>query len=304
MMTRATPSLSTDQVLAFVELARTGSIRLAAEALTLSEEGLRSRLLTLEDRVGLELYHKARGRRDATTLTHDGRMFLEKARRFIEHANDLLLSHEPGAGRREISVLSSQYLAYYLLVDAVGSFQQRFPHIAVRLVTRTEDQIREQMLASTTPALGICAPSEFPPALAYHHWFAMGWHFIAQQGHPLLRRADLQLEDLVHEPLIVFEPGSTGRNHVLEAFYRRELSPTIAMEATTTQLVVRMVEAGLGVAIVPLLHSGAVTRGTTVGSVALGDQIRAIESGVFVRTDTVFDDATRAFLEYVLALTP
>jgi DNA-binding transcriptional LysR family regulator len=303
-MTRATPSLSTDQVLAFVELARTGSIRLAAEALSLSEEGLRSRLLTLEERVGCELYHKARGRRDATTLTHDGRMLLEKARRFIDQANELLLSHEPGSAPREILVLSSQYLAYYLLIDVVGSFQQRFPHIAVRLVTRTEEQIREQMLASTAPALGICAPSEFPAALEYRHWFAMGWHFIAPQGHPLLRRADLQLEDLVDEPLIVFEPGSTGRQHVLEAFYRRELSPTVAMEATTTQLVVRMVEAGLGVAIVPLLHSGAVTRGTTVGSVALGDQIRPIESGVFLRADIELDEATHALLDYVLASTP
>lgn len=303
-MTRATPSLSTDQVLAFVELARTGSIRLAAEALSLSEEGLRSRLLTLEERVGRELYHKARGRRDATSLTHDGRLFLEKARRFIDQANDLMHRHEPGSAPREILVLASQYLAYYLLIDVVGSFQQRFPQIAVRLVTRTEEQIREQMLASTTPALGVCAPSEFPPALAYRHWFAMGWHFIAPHGHPLLRRADLQLEDLVHEPLIVFEPGSTGRQHVLEAFYRRELSPTVAMEATTTQLVVRMVEAGLGVAIVPLLNSGVVTRGTTVGSVALGEQIRAIESGVFVRNDAPLDEATSALLDYVLASTP
>lgn len=303
-MRRATPSLSTDQVLAFVELARTGSIRLAAAALNLSEEGLRSRLLTLEERVGRELYHKARGRRDATALTHAGRLFLEKARRFIEQANELLLSHEPGAAPREILVLSSQYLAYYLLIDVVRSFQQRFPHVAVRLATRTEEQIREQMLASTVPALGLCAPSELPAALAYHHWFAMGWHFIAPQGHPLLRRAELQLEDLVHEPLIMFEPGSTGRQHVLEAFYRRELAPTVAMEATTTQLMVRMVEAGLGVAIVPLLPSGAVTRGTTVGSVALDEQIRPIESGVFVRADAPLDEAARALLDHVLATTP
>jgi len=231
-------------------------------------------------------------------------MFLEKARRFIDQANELLQSHEPGATPREIVLLSSQYLAYYLLIDVVRSFQQRFPHITVHLATRTEEQIREQMVVSTAPALGICAPGEFPGALAYHHWFAMGWHFIAPLGHPLLRRADLQLEDLVHEPLIVFEPGSTGRQHVLEAFYRRELVPTIAMEATTTQLVVRMVEAGLGVAIVPLLASGVVTRGTAVGSVALGEQVRPIESGVFVRADTVLDDATRALLDYVLATTP
>jgi hypothetical protein len=41
-----------------------------------------------------------------------------------------------------------------------------------------------------------------------------------------------------------------------------------------------------------------------VGSVALSDQIRPIESGVFVRADVVLDEATRALLDYVLALTP
>ncbi len=52
------PSLSTDQVAAFVELAKSGSLRLASHALHISEQGLRSRLLALEHRIGAELYHK------------------------------------------------------------------------------------------------------------------------------------------------------------------------------------------------------------------------------------------------------
>ena len=44
MRTNETPSLSTDQVAAFVELARQGSLRRAAEVLIISEQGLRNRL--------------------------------------------------------------------------------------------------------------------------------------------------------------------------------------------------------------------------------------------------------------------
>ena len=44
-----------------------------------------------------------------------------------------------------------------------------------------------------------------------------------------------------------------------------------------------MVEAGLGVSIVPLMPDGAVTRGRQVGVRSLAGQIRPIHSGVLVR---------------------
>src|SRR5258708_36886652 len=65
-------SLSTDQVAAFVELARTGSLRKAAEGLLITEQGVRNRLLALEARLGVELYRKARGTRRANPLTPAG----------------------------------------------------------------------------------------------------------------------------------------------------------------------------------------------------------------------------------------
>jgi len=149
--------------------------------------------------------------------------------------------------------------------------------------------------------LGACAPIDYPVGLVYHPWFVLPWYFVAATGHPLLERDALSIADLVGEPLIVFEAGSTGRQHVLEAFYQRGLTPRIAMETTSTQVVVRMVEAGLGTAIVPLLPSGVVTRGLRVGRVPLGDQVRPMESGIFSRPDWCNDFAVRTFIEFARA---
>src|SRR5207237_9153677 len=101
--------------------------------------------------------------------------------------------------------------------------------------------------------------------------------------HALLRKRPVALADLVGEPLIVFERGSTGRQHVLEAFHGAGLSPRVDTEATTTGVVVKMVEAGLGVSLVPLMPNGAVTRGSKVGVRPLPGQVRPIHSGVLVR---------------------
>ena len=83
--------------------------------------------------------------------------------------------------------------------------------------------------------------------------------------------------------MILFERGSTGRQHILDAFHEQQLSPQVHMETTTTEIVVRMVEAGLGIAIVPLLPSGAVTRGRKVAIRPIADPIRPIHSGILTR---------------------
>jgi DNA-binding transcriptional LysR family regulator len=303
-MNRALPPISSDQVLAFVELARLGNIRLAAESLRLSAEGFRSRLLTLEERLGTNLYEKERGRRTDVRLTHAGQIFLHKAIKFIDDTHELTHLFEPGQRLNMLQIVGSQYLTYFLLVDVVRGFSLKNPGTGVRVITRTEQQILAAMQDDPGIALGICAPTEFPTDLIYHPWFKLDWCFVAARGHPLLQQSHVTLADLTEEPLILFEPGSTGRQHVLEAFYQRSLRPQISMEATSTQVVLRMVEVGLGSAIVPLLASGAVTRGLDIGWVPLGDQIRPIENGILTRPDWKHDPTVQAFLDFILAYRP
>ena len=83
------PAVSTDQVSAFVELARRGSLREAAIESHVTEQGLRNRLIALEKRLGVELYHKSRGRRLRSPLTPHGEAFLSHARAFLERARQM-----------------------------------------------------------------------------------------------------------------------------------------------------------------------------------------------------------------------
>jgi DNA-binding transcriptional LysR family regulator len=72
------------------------------------------------------------------------------------------------------------------------------------------------------------------------------------------------------------------------------------METTNTEIVVRMVEAGLGLALVPLMPDGSVTRGHRVGVRLLPGQVRPIHSGVLLRRDADLAPAARAFLDFLL----
>src|SRR5262245_9979387 len=205
------PSLSTDQVAAFVEVARQGSLRSAAETLHVTEQGVRNRLLALEGRLGVSLYHKQRGPRRASPLTRQGELFLPHALAFLERARQLGELFAGGAGPREIHVAATQYLTLYVLIGAIRRFHRAFPSIRVRLSTRYEAEIEEALLRDPGLELGVAAPYEAASGLEYQHLFSLDWGLIVPPKHPLSRKPQIVLADLVDEPLILFERGSTGR---------------------------------------------------------------------------------------------
>jgi DNA-binding transcriptional LysR family regulator len=287
------PSLSTDQM-----TAKQGTLRAAGEVLHLSEQGVRNRLIALESRLGVELYHKRRGIRRSSPLTPEGSRFLPHAIAFLERAAELSELFREFAEPREVRVVASQYLIAYALVDVVRRFHAAEPSIRIRLSARTEEEIDQAVREDPQITLGVAAPYEISTELEYRHWFSMDWSCIVPQRHPLTKKRQLRLAHIAGEPLIVYERGSTGRSHVLDAFHKQQLTPRVEMEVTNTDLIVRMVEAGLGVSIVPLHPSGAVTRGRRVGIRPLKRFIRPIDSGLLTRKGERLSNAARKFIEF------
>lgn len=295
------PHLNSDQIAAFVELARHGQIRGTAGILGITEQGVRNRLLALEAQLGVELYRKSRGPRRSSVLTDQGRRFLPHAVAFLERVRELCQAVEVEAGAREIHVAASQYLTRYLLIDVLTAFRTEAPDIHVRVSTMNERDIEEALMRDPDVAFGLAAPYESSPELEYHNLFSMGWSLICPPGHQLATRKRVGLGALADERLILYERGSTGRQHVLDAFHERRLSPRVSLETTSTETIVSMVEAGLGVSIVPLLPGGAVTRGRDVVVRPLADAIRPIHSGVLLRRGERPASAASQLIEFTRA---
>lgn len=237
----------------------------------------------LEAELGVALYGlDPNGTPRPTAL---GRRLLPRLRRWLAEAQNLRQALSEGRADGEVRVFCSHYVATYLIVDRLAEFRRRRPEVRIRLSLRTEAQIAPTLLNDPSCAVGFCAPLEFPEALHYQHWFQMDWGLVVPVAHPLAARSQVGLGELVGEPMIVFEPGSTGRQHLYESFVRVGFEPTVAYQATTTALIVQMVEAGLGVAIVPLLPSGRVTAGRAVRALPLVERLEPIATGTFRRRE-------------------
>ena len=91
---------------------------------------------------------------------------------------------------------------------------------------------------------------------------------------------------------------------MLDAFHEKGLSPRVALETTSTETIVSMVEAGLGVALVPLLPNGAVTRGRRVDVRPLEKAVRPIHSGLLVRRGDTLAGASERLASFIRSRVP
>jgi DNA-binding transcriptional LysR family regulator len=174
------PHLSTDQINAFVELSRVGQIRAAADALGITEQGVRNRLIALEVQLGVELYRKSRGPRRIAALTEQGRRFLPHALAFLERAHELCRACDLETSGQEVHVVASQYLTRYVLIDVLKEFRKEAPAIHVRISTMNEADVAAALLGDSGVAFGLAAPYESTPALQYSELFAIRfWQSVA-----------------------------------------------------------------------------------------------------------------------------
>ncbi len=288
-----------EKLSAVVALLESGTWTGAEARISRPPPRLRADVQAIETWLGASLLLPADG--DRILLTPEGRRLLPRAQALLADAGRLRdLFRAPGAGR-ELRVYSSHYLATYFLIDRLQAFRRRHPDVALKLSVRTEIQILSALHQDTACGVGFCAPLESPAGLRYRQWFSMPWSVVLPIDHPLATRSQLSLAALAEEPMILFEPGSAGRQHLMQAFHRAGVTPQVALQATTTALIVQMIEAGLGVAVLPLLPSGRVTADRRVLTVSLLDPVDPIDSGIFVRPEWADDPLLNELIDWVVA---
>ena len=138
-------SLKLRHVRAFVEVARQGSFRRAAEKLFVSQPALTITINQLEELVGVGLFNRTTRR---VNLTIDGEDFLPIAERLVADFDrairDLKMTAERREGKVSIAVLPS--LTINLLPGLLARFKDANPGIRVILRDDNAKGVQRQVL--------------------------------------------------------------------------------------------------------------------------------------------------------------
>jgi DNA-binding transcriptional LysR family regulator len=236
------------QVEAFVEIARTRNMSRAAEALFLTQPALTARLHRLEDDVGARLFVRTpRGMK----LTEAGEAFLPHAVRALDSLADgrrLVNAFERGGAGR-LALGAAPAVSTYVLPRILKRFSIGHPRVSVSVRTGHSEEVLELVLREQVD-IGLVRALRHPD-IATTPLYEDRLILVTDAAHRFSARSGIRLEEIAREQLILFDRTSSYHG-LTSAFFREAgVTPRGVMELDNIDAAKKMVQQGLGVALLP-----------------------------------------------------
>jgi LysR family transcriptional activator of glutamate synthase operon len=184
----------------------------------------------------------------------------------------------------------------YLLPNLIPAFARRYPEVLLRLSERHAPELEEGISRGTLDLAILSLPVRRADLVAQKLW-EEPLVLAVPRGHPLTRLGrPVALSEVVEESWVVI-PGMTGTRALEAACEARGVTPKVALETDNSEAMRRMVERGLGVALVPELMARDESRGFDVVQVAQGGPRRQV--ALVHRGEGYLTAAARAFKEFL-----
>jgi DNA-binding transcriptional LysR family regulator len=244
-------AIALDQLRTFVAVAEAGGLTPAADSLHLSLPAISRRLTALEEELGVALLTRSTRK---VALTQTGREFLPRARRLLDELEESLLGiRETAAQRRGLVTLACiPTAAYYFLPATLAAFARRFPAVRVRAMDLSAEGVIDSV-ASGAAEFGIGMEGAAHPEVTFRPLRRDPFVLACRHDHPLARRRVVRWADLLEERLVGVSRRSGNRLILDRALLPQGIEPAWHYEAEHLSTSLGLVEAGLGVAVVPRL---------------------------------------------------
>jgi DNA-binding transcriptional LysR family regulator len=238
----------------FIAVAEELSFTRAAERLHMAQPPLSIQIRALEQEIGARLFDRDQRH---VHLTQAGRHLIGRAR-------DILAAVEEAKAEvrcAELGEIGSLHLGYAssamftsTLTSAIKQFQGAFPQVLLTLHEMTSlDQLHG--LHYRTLDAGIVRKPDVavPSGLVVEEWYRARLVAAIAHDHPLIKKRAIGIGDLRTQPFIMY-PRESGIGlywQVLRLCSSAGFRPQIAREVQELTTIVGLVDAGVGVAIVP-----------------------------------------------------
>lgn len=248
--------MNLEQLRSFVEVARLGHFTRASESLHLAQPSLSRQISTLERELGAELFQRARGN---ISLTAAGETLLPRAQRMLAEAESIReeMGELAGLRRGRVRLGAPPTLCISLVAEALSAFRARHPDVDLHL-TESGSRLLVEQLAVGAVDIALITESDAQPvpgvSLTRTPLLAEELVVVSSASAPALTTDEvISLELLATLPLIAFDESYSLRATTDAAFRAAGLTPTTVLEGAEMDAVLRFVERGVGVAVVPAM---------------------------------------------------
>lgn len=225
-----------------------GGFGAAADSLRMSQSAVSHSLAALESVTGAPLVVRV----PAIATTPLGDAVLAHARsvlasvRALEATVDL---HRHGAASGTVRLAAGVTASHRLVPELLSRWRAELPGLDVRLFEGSDEELRTWLDTGAVDAAVLTDPDPI------HHGAVVlardDFRAVLRADHPLAKETRISLSDLTDDPMLVSASGCEPQIMTMHAMAGFPYAPAQKVHETTTLL--GMIEAGLGVAIMPAL---------------------------------------------------
>lgn len=231
----------------FLEVARQGSVSRAAERLYVTQPTLTARLHSLERDVGGRLFVRTR---HGMRLTDAGRAFIPYAERALRAIQDgrRAIQEVGQASAGQLLLAAASAISTYTLPAVLERFVARHPRVEVAVRTGHSEDVL-QMVLKDEVQLGLGRALRHPE-IELETFQEEELVLVVPREHRFAGR-QVEMAEVGEEQLIMFDRTSSYYEVTQAAFLAAGVTMRSMMELDNIEATKKMVERGLGVALLP-----------------------------------------------------
>src|SRR5687767_8390569 len=239
------------QLRAFVSIAELGTFTAGAQRVHVTQAAISMQIRQLENELGARLFVRAPRK---VMLTEAGEQLLSRARQILRDHDAAIeeIADLTGAERGRLRVGSaSAMVTTDVLPKLLRDVRRQHSRADITVASGTSESLVQQILGGELDVAFVSLPVEArginTERLSQDQLVA-----IASPQHRLAKQKTIDAFTLAGEKLILGERGGNTRRLIDQFFAQAGVTLHVAMELSRQQAIRRMVEADMGVGIVPL----------------------------------------------------
>jgi DNA-binding transcriptional LysR family regulator len=226
-------------------IAEEGSVTAAAERLLVAQPSISQQIRSLERELGVSLFARTP---HGLVPTMAGRAFLREAAVAVGAARRAKAAARNGASdlSGELVIASPMGLRARQLPSIIGALRKQYPGLEIRLIEELDPADLEKL--SRQGVLDVTLVHHMPshcPCIP-HHVSNESYVAVLGPGHPLLDNSLVSLPELVAEPWVRLNRGST-----LDDFVSKSIDVPPVVRVSQVRTAITLAAEGIGVTMVP-----------------------------------------------------
>jgi len=263
------------QLRCFATVATELNFRRAAERLNMTQPPLSRQIQLLEHHLGVALFTRSTR---SVALTAAGRAFFIEAQTLLEHAHQAAIAArrfaEGDIGSVTISFVGSA--VYEFLPKVIAEARLNQPHVKISL-TEMNTYSQHEALRARRIDLGIVRAPLLQPGYETECLVREPFVLAVPSGHALAKADSVSVQDLDAQPFLMYSHSAYPPfNELLTGTLRSaQVTPEYVQWLGSSLTILALVNAGMGLALVPRCAANVVFKDVVFRDIDLGEGVQS-----------------------------